>query len=177
MQTISSLGMFFFYMKTATGLGWYDFVGTYSIGPWVPAGSSPEAIPTFGQDPDGNLLTAEDFQWQLQIGQCVTFVTLVILQWGNIMSVRNRRLSILQGDPIRPRRRNLWLFLGMLASLVTAIIVTEVPWFQQVMQTGPVPIRHWFLPLPLALGIIVMDDVRKLIVRVFPNSIVAKIAW
>ncbi|KAI8328575.1 hypothetical protein BC941DRAFT_444686 [Chlamydoabsidia padenii] len=163
-------------MQTICSLGWYDFVGTYSAGPWIRNGAS-DSMPTFGQDPAGNLLSASEFQWQLQIGQCVTFVTLVILQWGNILSVRNRRLSILQGDPLRPRRRNLWLFLGMFASLVTAIIVTEVPWFQQIMQTGPVPIRHWFLPLPLALGIIVMDDLRKLIVRVCPNSIVAKIAW
>ncbi|ORZ08155.1 hypothetical protein BCR42DRAFT_425340 [Absidia repens] len=173
MQTICSLGMFFLYMQSATGLGWYDFVGTYSIGPW----EGPDGNVSFGKDPQGNALSATDFQWQLQTGQCVTFVTLVILQWGNIMSVRNRRLSILQGDPLRAKRRNLWLFLGMLASLVTALIVTEVPWFNSVMQTAPVPVKHWFLPLPLAVGVIVMDDVRKLIVRVFPNSVVAKMAW
>lgn len=173
MQTICSLGMFFLYMQSYTGLGWYDFVGTYGIGPWKTANGDM----SFGQDPQGNALTAADFQWQLQTGQCVTFITLVILQWGNIMSVRNRRLSILQGDPLRAKRRNLWLFLGMLASLVTAIIVTEVPWFNQVMQTAPVPIKFWFLPVPFAVGVIVMDDIRKLIVRVFPNSIVAKIAW
>ncbi|CAO3650837.1 unnamed protein product [Cunninghamella blakesleeana] len=172
MQSICSLGLFFMFMKEYTSLGWYDFVGTYSPGPWGPEGNQ-----TYGVDPNGNLLTAADFAWYVQCGQCVTFVTLLILQWGNILSVRNRRVSILQADPIRPKRRNLWIFGGMACSLVTAIIVTEVPWFNTVMLTGRVPIKYWLLPLPLAVGIIIMDDVRKLIVRNFPNSIIAKVAW
>ncbi|CAO3652453.1 unnamed protein product [Cunninghamella echinulata] len=172
MQSICSLGMFFMFMKEYTGLGWFDFVGSYSPGPWGPEGNQ-----TFGVDRDGNLLTAEQFAWYTQCGQCVTFVTLLILQWGNIMSVRNRRLSILQADPIRPKRRNLWIFVGATCSLITALIVTQVPWFNQVMLTGPVPVKYWLLPLPLAVGIVAIDDIRKLIVRCFPNSIIAKIAW
>ena len=39
-------------------------------------------------------------------GQSVYFVTLVILQLGNILSIRNKRLSILQADPIRKQRCN-----------------------------------------------------------------------
>ncbi|KAI8072363.1 putative Na/K ATPase alpha 1 subunit [Gongronella butleri] len=169
MQTICSIGMFFFYIQTATGLTWFDFVGTYSPGPWGDKG--------FGMSPDGVALTASDFAWQVQIGQCVTFVTLVILQWGNLLSVRNRCLTFVEGDPFRAKRRNLWVFAGMASALIVAIVVTEVPWFNNVMQTGPVPIRHWLIPLPLALGMIVMDDIRKVIVRVFPNSFVAKAAW
>jgi sodium/potassium-transporting ATPase subunit alpha len=172
MQTICSEGMFFMYMKSATGLGWNDFVGTYSSGPW----GTPEN-PTWGTDPSGNPLTADEFTKINYIGQCVTFVTLVILQWGNILSIRNRKMSILQADPFRQNRRNLWLFLGMFCSLCVAIIVTEVPWIQQTLLTGPVPIKHWLLPIPLAFGILIMDEIRKLLVRTFPNSIIAKLAW
>jgi sodium/potassium-transporting ATPase subunit alpha len=172
MQTICSLGMFFMYMKEYTGLGWNDWVGTYNSGPWGPADS-----PTWGTDSSGNQLTAEQFAQLNYNGQCVTFVTLVILQWGNILSIRNRKLSILQADPFRAKRRNLWLFLGMLCSLIVAIIVTEVPWIQNTLLTGSVPIKYWFLPVPLAVGILAMDETRKLLVRSFPNSIVAKLAW
>lgn len=172
MQTICSLGMFFMYMKEYTGLGWNDWVGTYNSGPWGPADS-----PTWGTDSSGNQLTAEQFIQFNYNGQCVTFVTLVILQWGNILSIRNRKLSILQADPFRAKRRNLWLFLGMLCSLIVAIIVTEVPWIQNTLLTGSVPIKYWFLPVPLAVGILAMDETRKLLVRSFPNSIVAKLAW
>ncbi|CEP09916.1 hypothetical protein [Parasitella parasitica] len=173
MQTICSLSMFFTYMKSATGLGWSDFVGTYSSGPW----GTPEN-PTWGNDPStGAPLTSDQFTQINYTGQCVTFVTLVILQWGNILSIRNRRLSIIQADPFRQGRRNLWLFVGMLCSLIVAIIVTEVPWIQQTLLTSSVPIKHWLIPIPLALGILIMDEIRKLLVRTFPKSIIAKLAW
>ncbi|KAG5996162.1 hypothetical protein E4U52_007175 [Claviceps spartinae] len=111
------------------------------------------------------------------VAQSVYFVTLVILQWGNILAVRNRRLSIVQADPFTSKRRNPWLVLGMLISLLIAIFVTEVPGIQSLFGTASVPIRFWFIPVPLALGILCMDEVRKLIVRLFPNGPVAKIAW
>ncbi|KAK3320379.1 hypothetical protein B0T19DRAFT_492568 [Cercophora scortea] len=110
-------------------------------------------------------------------GQCVYFITLVILQWGNVLSVRNRRLSILQADPFTPKRRNPWLVFSMAISLAIAVFVTEVPGIQDLFGTASVPIEFWFLPLPLALGILTMDETRKLAVRVFPNGPLARIAW
>ncbi|KAH6646685.1 hypothetical protein BKA67DRAFT_524426 [Truncatella angustata] len=110
-------------------------------------------------------------------GQCVYFVTLVILQWGNILSIRNRRLSIVEADPVTKKRRNPWLLLSMLISLVIAIFVTEVPGIQKLFGTASVPLEFWFIPIPLALGILVMDEIRKLLVRIFPNGPIAKIAW
>lgn len=110
-------------------------------------------------------------------GQCVYFVTLVFLQWGNILAVRNRRLSIFQADPITKPHRNPWLILSMLISLVIAIFVTEVPGIQNLFDTASVPIEFWLIPIPLGLGILFVDEIRKLVVRKFPGSIVAKIAW
>jgi sodium/potassium-transporting ATPase subunit alpha len=111
------------------------------------------------------------------VGQCVYFVTLVILQWGNILSVRSKRMSILQADPIRKKRRNPWLPLAMLVALVIAIFVTEVPGIQTLFGTASVPLGYWFIPLALALGILLMDELRKLLVRVFPKGPIAKISW
>lgn len=111
------------------------------------------------------------------VGQCVYFVTLVILQWGNILSVRNRRLSIFQADPFTAKRRNPWLLLSMLISLAIAVFVTEVPGIQNLFGTASVPIEFWLIPLPLALGILAMDEVRKVVVRSFPTGPIAKIAW
>lgn len=110
-------------------------------------------------------------------GQCVYFVTLVILQWGNILAVRNRRLSIIQADPFTSERRNPYLVGGMLISLVIAIFVTEVPGIQNLFGTASIPLQFWFIPLPLALGILIMDEMRKLLVRLFPRSFIAKAAW
>ncbi|ANB11344.1 Ca(2+)/Mn(2+)-transporting P-type ATPase PMR1 [Sugiyamaella lignohabitans] len=110
-------------------------------------------------------------------GQCVYFVTLVILQWGNLLSVRNRRQSIFQADPIRKERRNPFLFVGALLGLITAIFVTEVPGLQSLFGTTPVPIEFWLIPIPLALSILAVDEIRKALVRSFPNSLIAKYAW
>lgn len=110
-------------------------------------------------------------------GQSVYFVTLVILQWGNILSVRNRRLSIFQADPFTAKRRNPWLILGMIIGLAIAIFVTEVPGIQNLFGTGSVPIEYWLIPIPLAVGILAMDEVRKLLVRLFPNGPIARSAW
>ncbi|KAI9095264.1 hypothetical protein DFS34DRAFT_595321 [Phlyctochytrium arcticum] len=111
------------------------------------------------------------------VGQSVYFVTLVILQWGNLLSVRNKRLSIVQADPFRKQRRNLWPFLAAVVAAGIALMVTEIPAIQSVFLTASVPIEFWFIPLPLALGILFMDEIRKLVVRNFPTSFVAKIAW
>lgn len=110
-------------------------------------------------------------------GQSVYFITLVLLQWGNILSIRNKKLSILQADPIREKRRNPWLLLSMAISLGIAIFVTEEPGIQNLFGTASAPLEFWFLPLPLALGILVMDELRKLCVRTWPRGLIAKIAW
>jgi sodium/potassium-transporting ATPase subunit alpha len=110
-------------------------------------------------------------------GQCVYFVTLVFLQWGNILAVRNRRLSIFQASPLSKAHRNPWLILSMLISLCIAIFVTEVPGIQNLFDTESVPIEFWFIPIPLGLGILLVDEIRKYIVRTYPKSFVARIAW
>ncbi|KAF9385831.1 hypothetical protein CPB97_004406 [Podila verticillata] len=167
MMTFFSEMFFFLYMKEYTGLGFQDLVFTFGDKKIIPllekAGRGMD-IDTFN-----NL--------HVNTGQCITFITLVILQWGNVLSIRNRRLSILQADPIREKRRNLWLFAGMLASLLMAIMVTEVPGIQDVMLTRSVPIKYWLLPLPCALAILLADEMRKLMLRTYPNSVFGYLAW
>ncbi|KAF9583810.1 hypothetical protein BGW38_008450, partial [Lunasporangiospora selenospora] len=144
MMTFFCNMFFFLYLKEYTGLGFQDLVFT------------------FGEIPVEKLkdgITLEQFNTTyVYTGQCITFVTLVIVQWGNILSVRNRRLQTQS------------------ASFLVAVLVTETPGIQQVMLTNSVPIKYWLLPLPCAVFIIAADEIRKLIVRVFPQSIIAKVA-
>lgn len=65
----------------------------------------------------------------------------------------------------------------MLISLVIAVFVTEVPAIQTLFGTAAVPIEFWLIPLPLAVGLLCIDEMRKLLVRLFPNGPLAKIAW
>ncbi|KAJ9634171.1 hypothetical protein H2204_006502 [Knufia peltigerae] len=110
-------------------------------------------------------------------GQSVYFITLVILQWGNILSIRNKKLSILQADPFRKQRRNPWLLASVMVSLAIAIFVTQEPGIQSLFNTASAPLEFWFIPLPLALGILSMDELRKLAVRIWPHGFLARIAW
>ncbi|KAG6810091.1 hypothetical protein H0H93_015268 [Arthromyces matolae] len=111
------------------------------------------------------------------VGQSVYFVTVVILQWGNLLSVRNKRLSILEADPIRKQRRNPWIVVGCIVAFLIAIFVTEVKGIQNLFGTGSVPVELWVIPLPLALGILMMDEIRKLLVRTFPKGPIARASW
>ncbi|RDB19722.1 Sodium/potassium-transporting ATPase subunit alpha [Hypsizygus marmoreus] len=160
METIAAHSMFFLYMWKYAGIpvsALFFAFEKYSVGFY---GHTQDELTRFNR-----------------VGQSVYFVTLVILQWGNLLSVRNKRLSIFQADPFRAKRRNPWLFAGALCALVIAIFVTEVPGIQKLFLTASVPTEFWLIPLPLALGILAMDEVRKLLVRTFPNGPVARIAW
>ncbi|KAF9110436.1 hypothetical protein BGX27_006346 [Mortierella sp. AM989] len=155
--------LFFTYIYEYTGLSFRDLVFKF------------DHIDYTNLHP--GITPAEFNGFYVNSGQCVYFVALVIMQWGNVLSIRNRRLSILQADPIRQKRRNLWLFAGMLCSLLIAILVTETPAINEVMLTNPVPIKYWLLPIPCAVCCLLLDEIRKALVRAFPNGPIAYYAW
>ncbi|WEW58039.1 magnesium-transporting ATPase [Emydomyces testavorans] len=160
METICAHSMFFLYMYRKAGIPFHSLVFA------------------FENYRDGFYgYTGDQLVHFNNVGQCVYFVTLVVLQWGNILSIRNKRLSILQADPIRKKRRNPWLAAAILASLVIAIFVTQTPGINKLFNTAPVPLEHWFLPIPLAFGILFMDELRKLLARAFPKGPIARISW
>lgn len=143
--------------------------------------------------------TADELNSFLSTGQCVYFVTLVVLQIFNLFSVRSKRMSLLQANPLSKERRNLWLFVGpsesakclnlesactdassprlTVISIAIALIVTLVPGIQNLFGTAAVPVRFWFIPVGLGLGILIMDELRKLTVRTWPSGPVARLAW
>lgn len=160
MEAFSAHAMFFVYMWKAAGIPFHDLVFAFEKYTDGFHGYSQAQLTHFNN-----------------VGQCVYFVTLVIMQWGNILSVRSKRMSLLQADPIRPARRNPWLPLAMAISFVIAIFVTEVPGLQSLFNTASVPIEFWCIPLGLALGVLVMDELRKALVRLFPKGPVAWASW
>jgi sodium/potassium-transporting ATPase subunit alpha len=156
METVTAHAMFFYYMWTAAGIpitSMFFAFANYSDGFYG-----------WSQDELNNFLNT---------GQCIYFVTLVILQIGNLNSVRNKRLSIFQNGP----HKNPALFLGPIISLAIAIFVTMEPGLQNLFGTARVPIKFWLLPIPLAVGLLMMDEIRKLAVRTWPKGLIAKVAW
>jgi sodium/potassium-transporting ATPase subunit alpha len=78
--------------------------------------------------------------------QSVYFVTLVLMQWGNLLMTRTRRLSILQQPPIGPRTtRNLYIFMAMGFTLSILVLFIFIPFFQDVFHTRDVRVEYWFI--------------------------------
>jgi sodium/potassium-transporting ATPase subunit alpha len=120
---------------------------------------------------------------------------MVFMQYGVLLAVRNRRVSILQSNPLWGPRQNLIVPLGMVGTMLIAVTNLYGPGLQSVFSTTPIPAMFWGPPFGFALGILLVDEVRKLIVRTYPKvsrlcglgdvrltevylqSIVAKMAW
>ncbi|KAF8577540.1 sodium-potassium ATPase [Ramaria rubella] len=109
----------------------------------------------------------------LDRAQSVYFFTLVIMQWGNLLSTRGRKLSIFQHTPAK----NLYLVPAMICALVVAIFFSYVPFFQHVFLTRGIPAEHYFIPMTFGIVLLFLDETRKYIVRRNPHGILAKLAW
>jgi sodium/potassium-transporting ATPase subunit alpha len=94
---------------------------------------------------------------------------MVFMQYGGLLSVRNRRVSILQSNPLWGPRRNLAVPIGMVATMLIAIVNLYGSGFHKVFLTAPIPGLFWGIPFAFALGILCMDETRKLIVRTYPK--------
>jgi sodium/potassium-transporting ATPase subunit alpha len=103
--------------------------------------------------------------------------------------VRNRRVSIINSNPLWGPRKNLIVPVGMIFTALIAVVNLYGPGFQvdfdffhevlcgilichylqRVFSTTPIPGMYWGLPFTFALGILIMDETRKLIVRRHPS--------
>ncbi|ORX56789.1 calcium ATPase [Hesseltinella vesiculosa] len=128
--------------------------------------------------PDGYMgYTAAQITALTNTAQSVYFVNLVICQWGNVLSSRTRRLSLTDANPLWGKSKNLYLFGAMCGALAIALIILYVPVFNVYLGTSPVPVKYWFIPFGWALMIMVADELRKLFIRTFPRSLLARCAW
>ena len=91
------------------------------------------------------------------------------MQYGGLLAVRNRRVSILNSNPLWGPRRNLAVPAGMLATALLGVANLYGPGLQRVFSTTPIPAKFWGIPFAFALGILMMDETRKLIVRTYPK--------
>jgi sodium/potassium-transporting ATPase subunit alpha len=113
----------------------------------------------------------------LNKGQTVYFATLIICQIGNLLSTRTRRLSIIQQNPFGKRTGNKFLGGAAVISLLIAIMVAHLPLFQSIFKTREIPVQYWFIPIAWAIGLLILDELRKLIVRALPWWISRRIFW
>lgn len=138
---------------------------------WLSFGVYDPAFPTTVDGLDG--LTA-----RINEASSVYFITLVVLQWFNLMAVRTRHLSLFQHPPaFNAATQNLLLFPAIVVSLGIAVIWLYIPQLQVVLGTSSVLVKYYFLPAALGLGLLGLDESRKAAVRRWPTGLLAKMAW
>ncbi|KAG2078536.1 calcium ATPase transmembrane domain M-containing protein [Suillus decipiens] len=121
--------------------------------------------------------TQDQLDQFVNVGQCIYYVTMVFMQYGNLLAIRNRRVSLLQSNPLWGPRKNIAVPIGMIATALIAITNLYGPGLQGVFLTTPIPGMFWGPPFAFGFAILCVDETRKLIVRTYPKSIIAKMAW
>eukprot|EP00047_Mylnosiga_fluctuans_P005096 m.238404 g.238404 ORF g.238404 m.238404 type:complete len:1008 (+) comp13298_c0_seq1:69-3092(+) len=100
-------------------------------------------------------------QDSLNVGQSIFFLTLVIVQFGNALSIRTRRVSAL--PPHHPV--NIYMLGGIGCSFAIAMFLVNIPIFNSAFNTAPVPYEYFLLPFAAAFVLMFWDELRKLAVR------------
>ncbi|KAI8328114.1 hypothetical protein BC941DRAFT_445644 [Chlamydoabsidia padenii] len=161
MEMLSSMFMFYYYLSTQA----------------LPPSAVFLSFSEFNS-PNGYMgYTANDIINLLNTAQSIYFVNLVICQWGNVLSSRTRRLSLTKANPLWGSNKNWYLFAAMLGSLAITLLILYVPVFNVYLGTAPIPIQFWFIPFGWAAMIMLADEIRKLCLAKFPNSLFGYLAW
>ncbi|CAF1214539.1 unnamed protein product [Adineta steineri] len=151
----------FCYYWIDNGISFYSFMFTYEY---------------FGE----NLPIAynrQDINQMINVSQSVYYCSLCIFQIFNYFSTRTRYASIFQHNPFWGQNRN-WFALGaIMISIIVQLIFTQVTWLNEIFDTAPVPAKYVMPTIGFGIGWLVIDELRKLCVRKFPHSIIARIAW
>lgn len=105
------------------------------------------------------------FQWQLpEVGlekaRTMAFTTIVAAEWFNAFNARSDRWSIFRLGFFSNR----WLLGGIGLGVLLQMLVIYAPPFQRLFYTVPLSLGDWGIIILLSGGILVLEEVRKLIV-------------
>jgi sodium/potassium-transporting ATPase subunit alpha len=89
------------------------------------------------------------------------FVAVIICQVANGIISKTSRQSLLQQGILANR----WLLVGIVVELVLAAAITGIPVLQPWFGTATLSLREFLLAWPFALGLIVMDEIRRWLIR------------
>jgi sodium/potassium-transporting ATPase subunit alpha len=151
----------FCYYWIDNGVPFYSFMFTYE---------------NFGINPS-TPYTIDQLTTMTYVAQSVYYCSVCLFQFFNYFATRTRYTSIFEHNPFWGKGRNLYVFGAMIISIGIQLIVTRVGWFNDVFSTGPVPPKYIMPTLGFGMLWLIIDELRKLCIRKFPRSFIAKIAW
>ena len=171
---------YFWYMDSR-GFGFngtfFAFNGQYGYYPSTDPNYPGQFIDVNSADPN-EAAYASDYIFESQsVGSSLFFVSSVICQFGNALATRTRYNSIFQQNPFWGPKRNLRLIAGIIGAIGVLLILTLVPWFQNTFDDRQVPVHFAVAALGWSALILIVDECRKYIVRNYPKSWIARVAW
>jgi magnesium-transporting ATPase (P-type) len=87
--------------------------------------------------------------------------TIIVMQVVNVFLCRSDRSTVftfrLWSNPLL-----LW---GIAADLLLILVIDYTPWGNLLFGTAPLPIQVWLFAVPCAIGMLILEEVRKGFIR------------
>lgn len=96
----------------------------------------------------------------LASAQTAYFVSIVVVQWADLLISKTRKLSVLEQG-----MRNSFMNFGLFSETALALLLCYVPFLNTVFTTRPIHSLHWFPGAGWSMMIFVYDEVRKYLMR------------
>lgn len=93
-------------------------------------------------------------------GQTAAFVSIVIVQWADLLICKTRSLSLYHQG-----MRNTVMLFGLFSETCLCLILCYVPGVDIAIGTQPLSPIHWFPSMPFSMFIFLYDETRKYILR------------
>uniref|UniRef100_H2Z2K8 Potassium-transporting ATPase alpha chain 2 n=1 Tax=Ciona savignyi TaxID=51511 RepID=H2Z2K8_CIOSA len=119
-----------------------------------------------------NLVDSFGQEWTYEARKALEFTTntafflsIVIVQWADLLISKTRRLSIFQQG-----MRNKVLIVGLFEETCLAVFLTLCPGLDTALKMYPLEWPWWFLPMPFAVIIFIYDEIRRYLIRKYPGG-------
>merc|ERR1712226_1796082 len=97
------------------------------------------------------------------------FVSIVIVQWADLIICKTRKLSVFQQG-----MSNYMLNFGLFFETALAAILSYTPGMDKGLRMYPLKINWWFPALPFSVVIFIYDELRKFLLRRHPGGWIEK---
>ena len=133
-------------------------MGDHGFPPWILTGEGVEWSRSDDLLVRGHGVSYRDEA--LKTAQTAFFVSIVIVQWADVMACKTRLNSLFQQG-----MKNWILNLGLFEETALCILLCYVPFFNQIFGTRWLRWYWWIPPLPFSFAILVYDEMRKALIR------------
>ena len=96
----------------------------------------------------------------LRAAQTATFVSIIVVQWADLLICKTRLLSIADQG-----MQNKVMLFGLLTETLLGMALSYLPFMNTAFNTYPIHPVHWFPSMPFSVAIFLYDETRKYFLR------------